>query len=82
MKVVYKGYETTINVKDGTLTELAKAGSSELDWDEVMRTATKHPDQRLTDDIGIDANKQVINLDLWVYDSGDRGIYIHDRRWM
>ena len=50
------------------MTELAKIGEGgERTWEEVLRTATKHPDQTLTDDIGIDANKNVVNLDLWYY---------------
>lgn len=36
-------------------------------WEERKRTATKHPEQRNTNDIGIDAMGNIVNLDLWDY---------------
>ena len=38
-----------------------------INWEEIMRTAVKHPDQTGSNDIGIDAKGNIVNLDLWVY---------------
>ena len=50
-----------------------------IDWEEIKRTATKHPDQTRTDNIGIDANGNICNLDLWSYgkvDDSDTGVWM------
>ena len=41
--------------------------SGGINWEQIMQTATKHPDQTGSDDIGLDALGNVINLDLWGY---------------
>lgn len=67
--IKYKGYQTTLNANDGTMTALAPVtdNADGINWEEIMRTATKHPDQKTTNDIGIDAKGNIINLDLWNY---------------
>ena len=73
INVQYKGYETTINVMNGSMTELAKVSmgsedESNINWEQIMQTATKHPKQRNTNDIGIGVDGKSINLDLWTYE--------------
>lgn len=75
INVQYKGYETAINVNDGSMTELAKVNGpiGESEMERLMRTATKHPNQTASDDIGIDAYGKIINLDLWEYIEENNG---------
>ena len=75
INVQYKGYETTINVMNGSITELAKVNGpiGESEMERLMRTATKHPNQTASDDIGIDAYGKIINLDLWEYEEENDG---------
>lgn len=69
INVKYKGYETTINVNSGSMTELAKIGEDDGNpFAEIMRTAQKHPNQKASQDIGIDAYGKIINLDYWGYE--------------
>ena len=72
IEIVYKGYETTINIDNGSIAELAKVDdipddTGTINWSQIMKTAQKHPDQRNSNDIGLDAEGNVVNLDLWVY---------------
>ena len=69
IKVKYKGYETTIDVNTGRMTELAKKGENDGNpFAEIMETAQKHPNQNASQDIGIDAYGKIINLDYWSYE--------------
>ena len=44
-------------------------GTAEINWEQAMASAQPHPEQDPSnEDIGIDANGDVCNLDLWRYD--------------
>ena len=79
IKVKYKGYETTIDVNNGSMTALAKIGEDDGNpFAEIMRTAQKHPNQHNSDDIGIDAYGKIINLDNWIYMESANGYILED----
>ena len=67
--IKYKGYQTTLNANDGTIGDFIPVtdNTGEINWEEIMRTATKHPNQTKSNDIGIDAKGNIVNLDLWEY---------------
>ena len=49
----------------------------EVNFEELFKTATKHPDQTETDDIGIAEDGSIVNLDLWYYTLiGDNDEYV------
>ena len=41
---------------------------NEVKYEEIFKTATKHPNQTKTNDIGIAEDGSVVNLDLWNYE--------------
>ena len=79
INVTYKGYQATINTLTGVVGlegsgnggTTPEQGNTEINWEQIMETATKHPDQTSTNDIGIDANGNVCNLDYWIYDKSE-----------
>lgn len=67
-KITYKGVVfNVLGNGDIIIDGNGQGGTGQTDWDEIMRTAQKHPDQRDSEDIGIDAFGNPVNLDLWVY---------------
>ena len=61
LKVVYEDSKRVYKVKnDGKI-------DSSVNYEEIFKTATKHPDQEDTNDIGIAEDGSAVNLDLWVY---------------
>ena len=54
----------TVTVKDPNADS---NGLSEEELEEILDTATKHPEQVDSEDIGIDDEGYVVNLDLWNY---------------
>ena len=61
LKVVYEDSKRAYKVKnDGKI-------DSSVNYEEIFKTATKHPDQEDTNDIGIAEDGSAVNLDLWVY---------------
>lgn len=77
-KVQYKGYETTINGTTGEMSDIKPItdNADGIDWASIMATATKPSSQTKSNDIGLNANGEVINLDLWDYHSGSNGIIL------
>ena len=64
-------------------TEMQISGESQnngdgINWEQIMQTATKHPDQHDTNDIGLDVNGNPINLDLWNYEVNGKAIQLLD----
>lgn len=68
------------------MSELTKVGNNSdtsttgINWEEIKRTATKPNEQKASNDIGIDANGNIINLDLWEYYEVDGTIKL--RKWI
>ena len=61
LKVVYEVSKRVYIVgNDGKI-------DSPVNYEEIFKTATKHPDQEDTNDIGIAEDGSVVNLDLWLY---------------
>ena len=82
-KITYKGVVFTV-LENGDILIDGNGGqgnTGELDWDEIMRTAQKHPDQRNSEDIGIDALGNPVNLDLWDYTSNYLGQFDGGYGW-
>ena len=46
-----------------------------IDWEEALKTATKHPEQKESNSIGVGTNGKAVNMDLWVYSLMDDGTY-------
>ena len=61
LKVVYEDSKRAYKVKNDGKTD------SSVNYEEIFKTATKHPDQEDTNDIGIAEDGSVVNLDLWLY---------------
>lgn len=61
LKVVYEDSKRVYKVKnDGKI-------DSSVNYEEIFKTATKHPDQEDTNDIGIAEDGSAVNLDFWLY---------------
>lgn len=55
---------------DGNTFTVSKKGEivQTLNYEEIFKTATKHPNQQTTNDIGIAEDGSQVNLDLWNYE--------------
>ena len=75
-KVVYYGKTSTDRIEVGNITNSSTIATNPNDntdginWEQKKATAKKHPSQKNTNDIGLDAKGNAINLDLWCYKSG------------
>ena len=74
-QILASGKVTIDNVLYNSIDEYINSGK-EVNFEELFETATKHPDQTETDDIGIAEDGTIVNLDLWYYDLiGDNDEY-------
>lgn len=46
-----------------------------INWEETLKTATKHPEQKVSNAIGVGTNGKSVNMDLWEYSLMDNGTY-------
>ena len=46
-----------------------------VDWEQALKAATKHPEQKESTAIGVGTNGKAVNMDLWVYTLLEDGTY-------